>query len=111
MSKQQSQQQQTPEQQAASNVFDSLTAQQQHDLLAYAESLLVDSAEWNSRIRQETLRLMSSSDNESSSPTAAANRDVEKLTANLLPFAMSRMPDSVRQAIIVKLREMLLAPQ
>ena len=106
------QNQQTPEQQAASNVFDSLTAQQQHDLLSYAESLLVDSVEWNTRIRQETLRLMSGSgsDNDDSS-TAANTKDVEKLTTNLLPFAMSRMPDEVRQAIIVKLREMLFAPQ
>jgi hypothetical protein len=108
-SKNQHHQQQTPEQQAASNVFDSLTAQQQHDLLAYAESLLVDSAEWNSRIRQETLRQMSgdSDNNDNNLP----NKDVEKLTASLMPFAMSRMPDQVRQAIIVKLRQMLLAPQ
>lgn len=94
---------QTPEQQAASNVFEALTAQQQRELMSYAESLLVDSEEWNSKIRQETLKQMSAD--------KTSGKDVDKLTGSLMPMAMASMPDEIRQAVIVKLRQMLLAPQ
>ncbi len=95
------------EQQAASNVFDSLTPQQQSDLVAYAESLLKDETQWNSNIRQQTLKAISENKNTNSTFSAV---DPDKLTAALLPSAMARIPDNIRQEIIKKLREMLLAP-
>lgn len=97
------------EQQAASNVFDSLTPQQQSELVSYAERLLKEETQWNSNIRQQTLKAISETKNANASSTFSAI-DADKLAATLMPSAMARMPDNVRHAIIVKLREMLLAP-
>ena len=98
------------EQQAASNVLDSLTSQQQSELVSYAESLLKEETRWNSNIRQQTLKAISETKSNNNSSNPSYGVDADKLTAMLMPGAMARMPDNVRQAIIVKLREMLLAP-
>ena len=97
------------EQQAASAVFDSLTPQQKHDLQAYAESLLKADPKWNSDIRQAALKAVGEARNNNTNNSVGP--DVDKLTNSLMPSALSRMPQNVRQTIVEKLREMLLAPQ
>ncbi len=89
-----------PEQQAASHVFDSLTPQQQAELISYAENLLVDSADFNARVRQSALA--------SIQEARAGMVDVDAVTDSIMPLALSRVPDGVRHAIIVRLRQMLL---
>lgn len=54
--------------QAASNVFDSLTPEQQRELVNFAEALLVDSKEFNGAVRQRALASIASG----SAATAAA---------------------------------------
>ncbi len=122
--------------QAASNVFDSLTPDQQRELVNFAEALLVDSKEFNGAVRQRALASIASGNATAAGFPSARNAsevtigsgsgsvlgaegaaaaavgrgtvDVERVVDEVMPFALASVPDAARAALIGKLRDMLL---